>query len=76
MVSKNQFVLNLNKACVLIFPSSKLPTYNNQSFTVVETITFLGLPLDSHLTWKLHLKGLLKKTEFCLLHDKKTILHT
>jgi hypothetical protein len=63
----NQLVLNLNKTQLIKFISSKSSTYplhvsySNQALTVAENITFLGMYLDCHLTWNLHLDNLIKK---------------
>jgi hypothetical protein len=57
----NQLILNLNKMHLLKFASSKSPayplyvSYNNQALPVSENIKFLGIYLDCHLTWNLHL---------------------
>ena len=63
----NQLVLNLNKTLIVKFTSSKFLTYplhiayNNRSLTITENIKLLGMYLDCHLTWKLHVDNLVKK---------------
>ena len=73
----NQLVLNLNKTQLIKFTSSKSSTYplhvsyNNQAITVAENIKFLGVYLDCHLTWNLHLDNLIKKlSSICFLLRK------
>ena len=57
----NQLVLNFNKTYIVKFASSKFLAYpsniayNNQALTVTENIKFLGMHLDSILTWKSHI---------------------
>jgi hypothetical protein len=73
----NQLVLNLNKMQLIKFISSKSSayplrvSYNNQAHTVAENIKFLGVCLDCHLTWNLHLDNLIKKlSSVCFLLRK------
>ena len=62
----HQFVLNLSKTHIVKFASSKLLTYplnvvyNNRDLTVAENMKFLGMHLDSNLTWKSHIDNLIK----------------
>ena len=63
----NQFVLNVEKPNLLKFTSPKSTFYplnlfyDNYSLMEAATITFLGLQLDSQLTWKAHINFLLNK---------------
>jgi hypothetical protein len=46
-------------------------SYNNQALTDTENIKFLGVYLDCHLTWNLHLDNLIKKlSSICFLLRK------
>jgi hypothetical protein len=63
----NQLVLNVGKPTVFKFTSSKSTFYPlnlfyaNHSLTEAATIKFLGLQLDSQLTWRAHTNFLLNK---------------
>jgi len=63
----NQSILNTDKVYVVKFTSSKALIcplniiHVDQTLAVAETIKFLGLYLDSHLSWKSHITVLLKK---------------
>jgi hypothetical protein len=63
----NQLVLNTNKTYTVKFLSYKAPIYPlhliyaDKTLSVTDTIKFLGLHLDSHLSWKSHTNVLLKK---------------
>lgn len=63
----NQSVLNADKTYTVKFLSSKALiyplhlTYANQTLTVMDTIKFLGLCLDGHLSWKTHTNVLVRK---------------
>jgi hypothetical protein len=65
LFQNNQLVLNLSKTHLVKFASSKSPSYplhvsyNKQALTATENIKFLGLYLDCHLTWKLHINNLI-----------------
>jgi len=70
----NQLVL---KTHIVKFTSSKLLTYplhnayNSWTLTVSENITFLGMHLDCHLSWKSHVDNLVKKlSSICLMLRK------
>jgi hypothetical protein len=47
---------------------------HNQELTLAESIKFLGMHLDSNLSWKLHKEKLLKKHEYSTLYDEEFIL--
>jgi hypothetical protein len=54
-----------------------LTVYANQALTELETIKFLGLHLDNHLTWQPHLKLSTSQIGHCLLCYKIIpLLHT
>jgi hypothetical protein len=63
----NQLVLNTNKTYTVEFLSYKAPIYTlhlidaDQTLSVTDTIKFLGLHLDSHLSWKCHTNVLVRK---------------
>jgi hypothetical protein len=63
----NQFVLNTNKTYNVKFLSYKALIcplhliWSDQTLFVTDTIKFLGLHLDSHLSWKSHTNILVKK---------------
>jgi hypothetical protein len=63
----NHLVLNTNKTYTVKFLSYKAPLYPlhlidaNQTLSVTDTIQFLGLHLDSHLSWKSHTNVLVRK---------------
>lgn len=63
----NQSVLKAKKTYIVNFTSSKAPIclltiiHVDQTLAVAETNKSLGLPLDSHLSWKSHINVLLKK---------------
>jgi hypothetical protein len=60
-------VLNTNKKYTVKFFSYKAPVYPlhliraDQTLSVTDTIKFLGLHLDSHISWKSHTNVLVKK---------------
>jgi hypothetical protein len=60
-------VLNTNKTDAVKFLSYKAPNYPlhlidaDQTLFVTDTIKFLGLHLDSHLSWKSHTNVLVRK---------------
>ena len=60
-------VLNTNETCIVKFTSSKAPIYPlniihvEQILAIAETIKFLGLHFNSHLSWTCHVNILLKK---------------
>ena len=62
-----QFVLNANKTHAVQFMPHKVCCYPlnlihaDQILVETNTIKFLGLQLDSHLTWKTHINSLLHK---------------
>jgi hypothetical protein len=62
----NQLALNTNKIHIVKFTSSKALIYPlniihvDQTLAVAETIKFLDLHWDNHLSWKSHIKVLLK----------------
>jgi hypothetical protein len=63
----NQLVLNKNKIFVINFSLAKTPTQplnirlDNQTLSSTDSLKFLGMHLDSNLSWKPHLEQLLKK---------------
>ena len=63
----NQLVLSTNKTYTIKFVSYKAPIYPlhlidaDQTLSVTDTIKFLGLHLDSHLSWKSHTNVLVRK---------------
>ena len=63
----NQLVLNTNKTYTAKFLSYKAPIYPlhlidaDQTLSVTDTIQFLGLHLDNHLSWKSHTSVLVRK---------------
>jgi hypothetical protein len=63
----NQLVLNTNEVYIVKFLSYKGPIYPlhlidaDQILSVTDTIKFLGLHLDSHLSWKSHTIVLVRK---------------
>jgi len=60
-------ILNFKKTHIVKLTSSKFLTYplhiphENQALIITENIKFLGMHVDCHLTWKLHLDNLVKK---------------
>ena len=56
-----------NKTLIVKFTSSKFLTYplhmayNNRSLTINENIKLLGMHLNCHLSWKIHVDNLVKK---------------
>ena len=63
----NRLTLNINKTCYMLF-NNKLShiniLINNINLTRVKSTEFLGIIIDEHLDWKLHilyLKNKLKK---------------
>jgi hypothetical protein len=80
----NQLVLSTNKTYTVKFLSYKAPIYPlylidaDQTLSVTDTIQFLGLHLDSHLSWKSHTNVLLvrKLSSVCYVMRKlSTILN-
>ena len=63
---------------IIKFISTKAPifplniTHIYQTHAIIETIKFLGMDLDSHLSWK---SVLWKKLKFCMFHDENIIPH-
>jgi hypothetical protein len=63
----NQFVLNAYKTHAVQFMPHKVCcyplnlSYADQILVETHTVKFLGLQLDSHLTWKTHINSLLHK---------------
>ena len=63
----NKLSLNVNKTNFMIF-QNKHSTYKDLNITIdgtivkqVDTVKFLGLLIDSHLTWKPHIDHLCSK---------------
>jgi hypothetical protein len=80
----NQLVLNTNKTYTVKFLSYKAPIYPlhlidaDQTLSVLDIIKFLGLHLDSHLSWKSHTNVLIRKlSSVCYVMRKlSNILNT
>ena len=53
------YIVKFTSSKALIYPLSRI--YVHQTFAIGETIKFLGLHLDSHLSWKSHMNVLLQK---------------
>jgi hypothetical protein len=76
-VQTNELLLNVNKTYIVKFTSSKALIYPltiihaDQTLAIGETIKFLGLHLDSHLSWKSHINVLLQKlSSICFMMRK------
>jgi hypothetical protein len=64
-----QLILNPPKPKGLKFTSAEIPNtlnliYADYLLLEVETMKFLGLQLDNKITWKNHIKLILKKLSF------------
>ena len=58
----NKLVLNKNKTFGINFSFAETPTHTlniilyNQNLSLIKLIKFLGIHLDSNLSWKLHIQ--------------------
>jgi hypothetical protein len=75
----NQLLINASKSFVLKFTASKLTycpfslIHNDQVLSEQDVIKFLGLHLDSHLSWETHLNHLLSKLgSVCFIMRKQS----
>lgn len=87
----NKLSLNIKKTNLMVFQPRQKKTYNiqlsinNQQIKQVEKTVFLGLIIDSHLTWKLHIAhvankisksiGILYKSSFYLFKSSLRVLY-
>ena len=87
-LSANKLSINLKKNNFMIFrprqkkfhinPDPKI-VLNSFEIAMVDEVSFRGVILDAHLTWKSHIShvsrkmsisiGIIKKASFCLRHD-------
>jgi hypothetical protein len=76
----NQLALNLDKTKIIKFTITASACYplnlviHNKALKEVETIKFLGLQLDNHLTFKGH-KFSATQVEYYLFFNEKIILY-
>jgi hypothetical protein len=77
----NQLPLNLDKTKIIKFTTTATACYplnlviHNKALKEVETVKFLGLQLDNHLTCKGHTDFLLHKLNTLLLFNENIILY-
>ena len=75
----NQLVLNKNKIFAINFSCDKTPTHtlnialDNQNLTLTESTNFLGMQLDTYLSWTLHGK-IIEENEYSMQFDEEFIL--
>ena len=75
----NQLVLNKNKAFAINISWGKTPshilniTLDNQNLYLTESNNFLGMHLDTNLSWILHGK-ITEETEYSMQFDEEFIL--
>ena len=88
----NKLSVNLKKTKFMIFKQKQKRCHvdskiflNNQEIDLVKEISFLGVILDEHLTWKSHIShvarkmaksiGIIKRASFCLSKSSLTMLY-
>lgn len=71
-LTSNNLLINIDKSNIMTFknnynPKSELDNldikYNNKNINLVESTKFLGLYIDSHLTWKNHVERVCSKVK-------------